>query len=164
MQGILRDLFHQPVVAVVGLLVTIGVGIVVDMRINGIVAGFRRKAPPGVPAETWEELLQWPETYGGAVHWLGLMERLFFLLVWLWAWQFIAAWLLFKLGCYWGIWQNIMRVRDPAPEMKTMDFMVFQSRRASALTMTCLFSTLGNILAALLGTFCMMLFSSWMQR
>jgi len=71
---------------------------------------------------------------------------------------------LFKLGCYWGIWQNITRVRDLAPEMKTMDFMVAQSRRANVLTMTCLFGTLGNIFAALLGTFSMVLASSWLQH
>ena len=157
------ELLRQPLLFIVGLLVTIGIGVVVDMRINEMVAAFRRKTPPGVLAETWDELLNWPETYGGAVHWLGLMERLFLVLVGLRSWQLIVAWLLFKLGCYWGIWQNITRVRDLTPEKKTMDFMVAQSRRANVLTMTCLFGTLGNIFAALLGAFSMMLVGSWLQ-
>ncbi len=164
MQRIFPELLRQPFPFIVGLLVTVGAGIIVDMRINGVVATFRRKVPPGVPGEAWDELLQWPETYGGPVHWLGLMERLFLLLVGLWTWQFLAAWLLFKLGCYWGIWQNVTRMRELAPEMKTMDFLVAQSRRANALTMTCLFSTLGNIFTVLLGAFAMMLAVSWLQH
>jgi len=83
----------------------------------------------------------------------------FLAIIGLWAWQLIVAWLLFKLGCYWGIWQNIARMRDLGPEMKTMDFMVAQSRRANVLTLTCLFSTLGNLLAAFLGVFTIMLLS-----
>lgn len=154
MQRTLPELLQQPVPLVVSLLVTLGVGIVVDMRINGLVAAFRRKPPAGIPAETWDELLKWPETYGDVVHWLGLMERILFLLMMtVWSWSFIPGWLLFKLGCYWGIWHNVGRVRGSAPEMNTMDFMVAQSRRANVLTLTCLFSTLGNLLAAVLGAF-----------
>jgi len=124
------------------------------MRINGVVAAFRRKTPSGVPAEVWDELLRSPETYGGVVHWLGLLERLLFLAACaIWLWPFVAVWLLFKPGYYWGIWQSIARVRGSAPEMNAMDFMVVQSRRANALTLTCLFSTLGNLLTAFLGIF-----------
>ncbi len=154
MERLLSEFLHQPVVFVVGLLVTIGVGIVIDMRLNVLLGEFRRKCPPGVPLETWGELLEWPETYGGYIHWLGFFERIFFLaFVALWAWTPIFGWLFFKLGCYWGLWHNIVRVRDPGPEMNTMDAMVARSRRANVLGLMCLFNTLGNLLAAMLGTF-----------
>jgi hypothetical protein len=157
------EFFQHPFLLALGLLVTVGAGVVLDGLINRIVAAFRRETPPGVPPEAWDELLNWPETYGGAVHWLGLIERLFFLLVGTGVWPLVAAWLLFKLGCYWGIWQNIARVRDLAPEMKTVDFLVAQSRRANVLTMTCLFGTLGNIFAATLGTLAMALTGSLLR-
>lgn len=96
--------FHDPVAFVVGLAVTIGVGILIDMRLNVLLAEFRRKSPPGVPPETWSEFLEWPETYGGNVHWLGVIERIFFLtFVALWTWPPILGRLFFKLGGYWGL-------------------------------------------------------------
>jgi hypothetical protein len=164
MERLFSELFHQPVAFIVALVVTIGIGVLIDMRLNTLLAEFRRKSPPGVPPETWGELLEWPETYGGNVHWLGVIERIFFLaFVALWTWPPILGWLFFKLGCYWGLWHNIMRVRDPGPEMNAMDVMVAQSRRANVLAMMCLFNTLGNLLAALLGAFIAMVALWWLS-
>jgi len=86
------------------------------------------------------------------VHWLGLMERcLFFILIRMAMWMFLPAWLLFKLGCYWGIWRNIMRVRGAEFGAETIDAVVAQSRQGNALATLFLFATLGNLVAALLG-------------
>jgi uncharacterized Tic20 family protein len=47
--------------------------------------------------------------------------------------------------------------------MNTMDVMVAQSRRANVLALMCLFSTLGSLLAALLGTFLAVVALWWLS-
>jgi hypothetical protein len=158
MRSMLGEFFQQPFMLVVGLLVTATLGVLVDSYLNRILTGFRLKPPADVPPETWEALLESPETYGGGVHWLGFMERLFFVTFLLVsAWQFILGWLFFKLGCYWGIWHGLAKAGDFGSQTKATDLMIAQSRRANALTLTCLFSTLGNLLAAVLGMMVAML-------
>lgn len=111
----------------------------------------RRKPPAGITPENWETLLEWPETYGGAVHWLGVLERILFLAAFVMAMPWLViVWLAFKLGCYGIAWHSFLRVTGRPAEMSDMDFMVFQNRRANALLAICLFETLGNVLVILL--------------
>jgi hypothetical protein len=134
---------------------TVALGFMVDKWLGRVQEDFRRKPPEGVTAEDWAALLAWPETYGGTIHWLGLLERCFFFTILRTAtWQFILGWLFFKLGCYWGIWRNIFRGGKAEICAEPVASMVAQNRRGNALAFACLFGTLGNLLAALLGTFC----------
>jgi len=156
-----REILGQPSAFILGLLMTVGLGVLVDMRLNRISEDFHRKRPEGVSSENWAALLAWPETYGGTVHWLGLMERCFYFTLFRMAmWPFLLGWLLFKLGCYWGIWCNIMRVRGAEVGAETIDTIVAQSRRGNALATLCLFATLGNLLVALLGAL-FAIFAMW---
>lgn len=131
--------------------VVMALGLLVDMRINALVQIFRRKPPAGVAPEDWETLLECPETYGGAVHWLGFLERILFLAAFVMAMPLLlVAWLVFKLGFYGIAWHSFLRVANRPAEMSEMDLMVFQNRRANALLAICIFGTLGNVLVVYL--------------
>jgi hypothetical protein len=131
--------------------VAMALGLLVDMRINALVQIFRRRPPAGVTPENWETLLEWPETYGRAVHWLGFLERILFLLAFVMAMSWLViVWLAFKLGCYGVAWHSFLRVTSRPAEMSEMDLMVFQNRRANALLAICIFGTLGNFLVIFL--------------
>ncbi len=152
MENQLYVIWREPLPSIIGLIATVGLGIVVDLRLNAILQVFRRNPPAGMTPEDWETLLEWPETYGGAVHWLGLLERIgFFVALRMAATSFIGVWLVFKLGCYWAVWHGFLRGANRPPEVNETGFMVLQSRRANAMATVCCLGTIANLLVAFLG-------------
>jgi hypothetical protein len=161
--GNLRGMFNSPIIFIAGLVVTIGLGILVDIRLNRMMGLFRQDPPKGFTPEDWTRLIESPDAFGGRFRWLGLIERLFFFYAMSTpgGWILVGGWLVLKLGCYWGMWYCIPRVNGSAGQADVTGVIVTQGRRASALATTCLFATLADFLAALAGTFAMVA-GAWM--
>lgn len=140
------------IVLIAGLLVVYLLGRVLDARLRRLTGELGARPPEGMPIEKWKALLELPETFGGLSLWLGLLERTtYYALFWLGATQLIIGWLLFKLGCYWGIWRHRIGAEAPEADADATDRVVAQSRRGDALAKLSLLGTLGNLLVAVLG-------------
>jgi hypothetical protein len=142
-----------------GFLVVYVVGRVLDSRLRRLVGEIQGQPPDGITAEQWTKLLELPETFGGLYYWLGLFERTtyyaFFLLR---TPELIIGWLIFKLGCYWGIW------RHEGPDAKAdTDRLIARAQRGNALAKLSLLGTLGNLLVAVVGILAAVLVL-WMLR
>lgn len=139
-------------VLIVGLLAVYILGRVLDARLRRLAGELGSQPPDGMPVEKWTTLLELPETFGGLSLWIGLLERTtYYALFWLGTPELIIGWLLFKLGCYWGIWRRPIGVETRDANADATDRLVAQSRRGDALAKLSLLGTLGNLLVAILG-------------
>jgi hypothetical protein len=135
----------------VGLLVVYVLGRVLDSRLKRLVGEIQGQPPDGITAEQWAKLLELPETFGGLYDWLGLFERTtYYALFLLRTPELIIGWLIFKLGCYWGVWRHLIGVEAPGAEADA-DRLIARTRRGNALAKISLLGTIGNLLVAVVG-------------
>jgi len=146
------------IVLIAGLLVVYILGRVLDVRLRRLTGELGARPPEGMPVEKWKALLELPETFGGLSLWLGLLERTtYYALFWLGAPELIIGWLLFKLGCYWGIWRRPIGAETPEADADATDRLLAQSQHGDALAKLSLLGTLGNLLVAVLGVLAVMI-------
>jgi hypothetical protein len=107
-------------------------------------------APRGVRDRVWRDLISSPGQAGAA--WLGRIERLlFFGSLVLGTPELIVAWLVFKVGSKWQVWQHVIRAPDRLGRAKADDYFVSRNAWGALVFTRFLVGTGANILAAILG-------------
>lgn len=136
----------------VGFLVVYVLGRVLDSRLRRLAGEIQGQPPDGITDEQWAKLLELPETFGGLYYWLGLFERTtYYALFLLRTPELIIGWLIFKLGCYWGIWRHPIGVEASGADADAADRLIARTQRGNALAKLSLLGTLGNLLVAIVG-------------
>jgi hypothetical protein len=87
------------------------------------------------------------------IEWLGKLERvLFFVSLWLPAYEIAGGWLAFKLGSKWQAWQTMTKVPETLQnDIHPLDYLGAKHRWASATLQRWLLGNLLNLLAAFVG-------------
>jgi hypothetical protein len=102
--------------------------------------------PDGIDEEDWTTLVS-HEGDSEAENWLGFLERILaFMMFSSSRHVLIVGWLVFKVGCKWQVWSNIIQVPKELSGINDFSYLRARRRWGSHILMGFLISTLANIL------------------
>jgi hypothetical protein len=86
--------------------------------------------PKNIPKEKWESLIKLPFKDDSG-KWIGTLERIIsFLAFYLCGYVIIGAWLVFKVGSKWQVWNNLIQVPKEIKDIDGKDIDDFSYLRA----------------------------------
>jgi hypothetical protein len=145
-------MIYSALAAVVGILVTIGLGCLVKPAMDKASTELPLDPPNDQLREAWKQLTGGNE--GGKM--IGCLERaLFFIAFWLSdglaTGGIVAGWLAFKLGSKWQAWSCTIVMPETLANVDPLAYRIALRQWGSHALTTFLVGTLGNLLAGAIG-------------
>lgn len=139
-----------PVYLILGFIITL----LFEFPINLVLEGITKKnpilTPKNVDTEQWDKLMKIRGELGGK--WLARLERiLFFIGIWIAAYELIGVWLVLKVASKWEVWTNIFKVPDKLDGIDDLDYFIARTQWGTRTYQRFLLGTLLNLFAAIVG-------------
>jgi hypothetical protein len=137
----------------IGLLVTLALGAFVPRIMKWVRATMTLSPPDGVTAIQWSAVTDIGDGARKVIRLVGVLEQaLFFLSLWLRAYELAGGWLIFKAASKWETWQSIMKVPESPPkDVDPWSYLAAKNQWASATLQRWLLGVLLNGAAAAAG-------------